>query len=71
MKYEKETKIADEEERSVSAIVAEKRGRLLLLGSINHMVQNYLKVSSNCILFDITLWHLTLISKTLKTVRFK
>ena len=52
-KCEKEIKIADEEERPAGPIVAQKRGRPLLLGSIDNMVQNYLKVSSNCILSDI------------------
>ena len=65
-KDEKDIKIADEEEPPASAIVAQKRGRPLLFGIINHMVQNYLKVSSNYILLDITFGHPTLTSKTLK-----
>ena len=63
--------IADEEERPVGPIVAQKCGRSLLLGSIYHIVQHYLMVSINCILFDIIFRHTTLISKTLKTVRVK
>ena len=57
--YEKEIEIADEKERPTGPIVAQKCGRPLLLGNINHIVQNYLKVSSNCILFDITFGHLS------------
>ena len=53
-KYKKEIKIADDEEHPAGPIVAQKRGRPFLLESIDHMVQSYLKVSSNCILFDIT-----------------
>ena len=56
-KCEKEVKIADEEEHPVAPIVAQEHGRSLLLGSIDHMVQNYLKVSSNYILFAITFGH--------------
>ena len=68
-KYEKEIKITDKKEHPAGPIVALKRGRPLLLESIDHMVQNYLKVSSNCILFGITFGLPTLISKLLKTVR--
>ena len=63
--------MADEEERPVCPIVAQKRGRPLLLGSIDHMGQNYLTAGSNCILFDITLGHPTIVFKTLKTVRVR
>ena len=44
-KYEKEIKIADKEDRPAIPIAAQKLGRPLLLGSIDNMVQNYLKVS--------------------------
>ena len=35
------------------------------------MGQNYLTAGSNCILFDITLGHPTIVFKTLKTVRVR
>ena len=70
-KYKREIRIADEEDRPTGPVVAQKWGRPLLLGSIDYMDQNYLKVSSNCTLFDITFWHPTSIYKTLKTVRVK
>ena len=65
-KDEKDIKIADKEEPPAGAIVAQKRGRPLLFGISDHMVQNYLKVSSNCILLDIMFGHPTVTSKTLK-----
>ena len=56
-KYEKEIKIAEKAKPPAGPILAQKRGRPLLLGSIDHMVQNSVKVSSNCILFDIIVGH--------------
>ena len=44
-KHEKQIKIADKEDRPAGAFAAQKRGRPILLGSIDNKVQDYLKVS--------------------------
>ena len=47
-KYEEKLKISKKKGENISTLVTEKRGRPLLLGKLDEMVQKYIKAASNC-----------------------
>ena len=46
-KYEEKLKISKKKGENISTLVTEKRGRLLLLGKLDEVVQKYIKAASN------------------------